>query len=274
MRRVTLLKMEGSEYMQIDGITTVTFFKGQLPRDAIKKRFFDIIKANPWIAGRLEKCDAGADKGKVQIVFDTKKIPDGQEFDDSYLKDLFFEVEVADFSSSTPFEQINEKIKNDANLKKAHIAESGWTLLKKKLPFTKLTVVRSANANDTWALIFSVSHTIADGYTYYRLLNMLSLSKDSNESVRPLKPERKHDFPSKVEDAVGKQEWATVMGGGGLICNYISNMVFGKKPITRAFYVDLDEIKKLKGDLLGNDSGEIDLSAESTFQNFCDISLN
>ena len=56
----------------------------------------------------------------------------------------------------------------------------------------KVTIVpgESTGSGEQWALIVSISHTIADGYTYYQIYNMLS----SSAEIKKLSPERKESL--------------------------------------------------------------------------------
>ena len=52
---VTLLKEEGSMMAYAGAVTTITFFTGPAPVDAIRERLAAVVAANPWLSGRLEK---------------------------------------------------------------------------------------------------------------------------------------------------------------------------------------------------------------------------
>jgi hypothetical protein len=118
----------------------------------------------------------------------------------------------------------------------------GGKLVKQGLPYTRFTVAKQPGSEAGWALIFSISHIVADGFTYYKTLQMMS----KDEEITCLTPTRKHSFPPAMKEAVGAKEWSVVNGGGGLILNYIGNMMFGKKPTVKMFYVDMDKIESAK----------------------------
>ena len=85
--------------------------------------------------------------------------------------------------------------------------EDGFGLMKRGLPYTRVTVAKKDGAS--WALIFSISHVMADGYTYYKALGMLSGaagSESESEQVVPLNPARHHEFVAKLKGAVGQKE--------------------------------------------------------------------
>ena len=68
----------------------------------------------------------------------------------------------------------------------------------------KVTIVpgESTGSGEQWALIVSISHTIADGYTYYQIYNMLS----SSAEIKKLSPARKDSFSAGLAGVVGKAE--------------------------------------------------------------------
>lgn len=219
---VDLLENEVSAYMYIDGVTTVTFFDGPVPLEQLRDRLVQVVQASPWVAGRLVK------RKKVQMEFDAA--PDRERV----LALLFHQSEL-DISPQLPFETMIQRVKKS----EAHVT-GGFALLKKGLPYARLTVAQSAP--DRWALIFSVSHVVADGYTYYKLLGQLS----ARAEPAPLHPERHHDFLPRLKEAVGRKAYDTYMGSVPLIMNYMGNMLFGGKPRVRAFYVEAAKVEAAK----------------------------
>mmetsp|Transcript_67795 Transcript_67795/g.177788 ORF Transcript_67795/g.177788 Transcript_67795/m.177788 type:complete len:405 (+) Transcript_67795:73-1287(+) len=221
---VDLLEMESSAYMYIDGVTTVTLFDGPVPLEQFKDRLVKVVQASPWLAGKLVK------KGKkVQMKFDSTPTTE------RVLDLLLHQIEL-DISPQMPFEAMIEKVKGS----QAHVI-GGFALLKKGLPYTRVTVAKKDG--NSWALIFSISHVVADGYTYYKVLGMLSAKKE----VAPFNPTRHHEFVPKLKAAVGKKVYSTYLGGSlPLLMNYAGNMIFGGKPRVRAFYVDTDKVEAAK----------------------------
>ena len=219
---VDLLEMEASSFMYLDGVSTVTFFDGPAPIQQLKDRLVQVVQASPWLCGKLVK-----NKGKVQLAFE--KSPSAEFI----LDKLYQEISDLDIFDESCDELIKKLQKTTC-----HVKETGFALLKKKLHFTRFTVAKKSGTLQKWALIFSMSHTVADGYTYYKTLSMLS--KDSE--ITTMTAERKESFAPKVKAAVGEREWATVMGAPALILNYIGTLLFGKKPRVKAFYVDEEKV--------------------------------
>mmetsp|Transcript_87051 Transcript_87051/g.244123 ORF Transcript_87051/g.244123 Transcript_87051/m.244123 type:complete len:401 (+) Transcript_87051:74-1276(+) len=247
---VDLLERECGPYMFLDGITTITFFAGPVPLEQLKERVVKVVQASPWLAGKLAKKNKEkgqkeaqeknggeeAKPGNVQMVFDSA--PTAEQV----LDRLFFEMEL-DISTAMPCEALNAKIEGTT----AHIKDIGFCLVKKGLPYTRFTVARKDASS--WALVFSLSHTVADGYTYYKILSMLSM----NEEITHLIPTRKHSIVPALKKAVGARESDISLGAAPLLMNYVCNLVFGGKPRVRAFYVDANKVQEAKARSSGTD---------------------
>ena len=50
---VTLLEEEGSMMAHCGAVTTITFFTGPAPVEALRERLALVVAANPWLGGRL-----------------------------------------------------------------------------------------------------------------------------------------------------------------------------------------------------------------------------
>jgi len=219
------MEMEATSYMYIDGITTVTFFDGPIPLEQLKERLVKVVQASPWLVGKLVETDG---KKGVQMAFDASPTAE------HVLSTIFHDVSLKGISVM-PFEELLERVKDT----EAHISADGFTLLNDGLPYTRVTVAQKEDAT-SWALVFSVSHVIADGYTYYKALQMLSMK----EEITTLNPERRHSFVPELKEAVGEEVYDTVMGAAPLIMNYLGSMICGSTPRVRAFYIDADKVQQ------------------------------
>ncbi len=116
-------------------------------------------------------------------------------------------------------------------------------------PLTRLTLVPDANApTERFALVFSISRIIADGFTYYKILNSLSASS----WIVSLNPHRKATGNS-MATVVGRKQvrFAT---STPLILNGLKGMFFQQKARCYAYFVDeerIDQAKKLVGSRVG-----------------------
>ena len=84
----------------------------------------------------------------------------------------------------------------------------------------------------------SISHTIADGYTYYQVYNMLSTSAE----IKALSPVRKESFSVDLGGAMGKAE-SKIYLTASFALNSASSMMFGGAVKSRCRLVDPAMVK-------------------------------
>lgn len=139
-----------------------------------RKRYREILDANPWMAGRLVY-----DQGKPVIVYPstiTDDIVSTVEADGTLLQINPPEINLN--ASMSMVEQGKVAAKADIPWGYAAIGD-------KDAPLARLVVVPCRNADGTpadtsaggamdFCVLFAVSHVAGDGHTYYRLLSMFS----------------------------------------------------------------------------------------------------
>ena len=216
---VTLLKEEGSMMAYAGAVSTITFFTGSAPVDAIRERLAAVVAANPWLGGRLEKR-----KGEKlwRLTYD----PAGP------LRDGMFTVGEHNVQGVS-YAEIH-KVLRKSKLE----VKGGSAAVNKDDVQMKCTVVPDAGK---WALILSISHTIADGFTYYAVYNQLS----STAEIKPLSTVRKDSFTTDLPGAVGKAE-TKVYWSMGFLLNVAGNMLFGGKVKTRCRLVEPSKVEEAK----------------------------
>jgi hypothetical protein len=121
------------------------------------------------------------------------------------------------------------------------IVGSGYAILGKDRPVALLTLAESTKGE--FALIFSMSHAIADGRTYYEILQMLQPGAD----VRKLSSTRIMAFSKNMRDMVGAKEldWAD---SAGVTAMYTFSMMFNKPAKCVAFHLDAERLALAKAD--------------------------
>mmetsp|Transcript_37058 Transcript_37058/g.47887 ORF Transcript_37058/g.47887 Transcript_37058/m.47887 type:complete len:262 (-) Transcript_37058:621-1406(-) len=133
------------------------------------------------------------------------------------------------------------------NLKKKVVVGAGNTMIDKNMPIILLTLAESSP--NEFALIFSMSHVIADGHTYYNILNML---KPGTE-VRSLNAIRIMSFSERSKDAYGRKslEWIDTLPASLLM---MRSMMCNSTAKIYAYYLDDDKIAKAKKEGIKNNS--------------------
>lgn len=231
-------------------ISTVTFFEGQVPTEGLKNRIVEIVQANPWLACRLKK-QADGKKKKPAIVYDEQ--PSAKAIEEDHYREYSLDdirggrKELSAIDIGQPYEAIvKAMLKSDAKL------SCGSECVGKNEPQFRVTVVPSTDGK-RFALLISLSHVIADGYTYYEILNLLSF----NAPMKELNPVRKQDFGKALKAAVGKVEY-NFPGSAGYLFNALGNMIFGSKPKIRAHWIDKAKVAKIKEEAKKDSGGSVE----------------
>jgi len=106
---IDLLAFESETTFLLEpGVTTATFFKNtsfEKARQSLKTRYFEVLKANPWLAGRLIKQKGNQ---RVQLVYP-------QTVSGSNLETLFHDKEEIKIDLNTEYETIYKNITNNFN---------------------------------------------------------------------------------------------------------------------------------------------------------------
>lgn len=163
MTTEALLPSEANYYDEEGSVSTITIFKGPVPLTAIQNRVREILNANPWLAARL-----GRDSDDtVKFVLPTAT-PSISPFFQSHL--------IGDISNASNVDGLIKEInsapvsRNCANL----FAQKGARCIDNDEPLFKLRLCLGDDGR--FALIFSMSHVIGDGTTYYNVYRMFDLA--------------------------------------------------------------------------------------------------
>jgi len=240
MKRIPLLEQESSDIFMKHGgsITTITFFHGTIPLQYLRSRLEAIVKANPWLAGRLDRRKKEA---RVHLVYD----PNPDDVSKTISENDIFESAAPEAYPihDVPYAQIVKAIKGSRLEVKC-----GTSLLKDGGACMRLVVIPNAEGSEVrkFAVTLSMNHVVADGFTYYRIYNMLSRGAE----IQSLRVERKDNFGADMERAIGKdvKEYCET---GTFIMNVVRTMVFGGPAKCHCVYVDDGKIASAKAEAKG-----------------------
>ena len=223
-----LLKMEsGLIGMMGEGITTVTFFKGEMQTAAafLKGRLAAVAEANPWIWGVLVK---EKQHGKLAHLRFAKGVAPAATEHAFRVDDSWTLSEEMEYSAMV--KAIN---KSGAKL------PQGRKLINTPQCVSKLTVVPTTGGGG-FAVIFSMSHTVSNGGTYYQIFNMLTATP-----IVAMKTERSDQLREAVDIYMGKSQLAYLNGATNAF-NALGKIGFGKTPTAHCFLVDDAKLKLMK----------------------------
>eukprot|EP00970_Alexandrium_tamarense_P006211 scaffold1052_cov198-Alexandrium_tamarense.AAC.29 len=212
-------------------ITTVTFFKnGDVKQsfDWLKDRLTLICKANPWLTGRLVKNK----KIHTNLLLATPQPVTEEDVDAILCNDENVLSELSEINSNTKYDVLVEKL-----LKSKAVVGPGYKLIGKDSRVARFTLFPAAEGQ--MVLVFSMTHAVSDGFTYYSILSMLSGEIEELSSIR------KHDFVPASLDAIGRKEEKYMKSTSFLIC-CIRSMMCGSKAKIDTRFVDTDKIVKWK----------------------------
>ena len=101
--------------------------------------------------------------------------------------------------------------------------KKGKDCVNKSEPLFRVVIGEINNNPNRFFLLFSLSHVLGDGHTFYKLYSMLSTECEP----QPLEAERNY---SKAEEVASlSREPIAAFSTAGLICNMIGKYFFGKR---------------------------------------------
>ncbi|KAH9118013.1 hypothetical protein LEN26_012288 [Aphanomyces euteiches] len=206
MESIQMLGMElgASFFTPISSITfysTTTSASHESTKAYIQQRVDAIVQANPWVTGQLK---SGWFLSNLTLDFDPQGKPLAVE--EAHIPELSPRLELSKLAELCfPFD-----------------VAVGTTLINSDRPLCRFTWITISDTQG--ALYFSLSHGIADGYTYYRLYGMLS----AKTAVEALTPSRVLDFDARLDATVKDgNDSSTIMNSLAFMFNSTMTMAFG-----------------------------------------------
>ena len=239
-----LLREEDVWLPHIGGIATVTFLSnGVTAAELIKDKLLQVAKANPWICGHL--AEAKPTGFNLVSPIDAQAI---------VIDRCYNTADDDTINSRTEFTQLVQKLQ-PYRLKNGRLCVG-----KREETLFQVTVFNIKKDSES-AILVEMSHSIADGQTYYQIFNMLSV----DIPVKQLTVERKLDLGMMGEtykDIVGEKE-ALFPFSATYMCKVMCMMIGlfgggGCKP--RLYAVDKEKIKRIKHDFSREKAATEDVS--------------
>lgn len=207
-----------------NAMSTLTWFQGNLEKTILllQERCRAILEQNPWLGGRVVK-----QKGTYVLRYSPTNLN---------LEEYFQVISTTSLSQDTPIHELGSHLKH-------LLLKNGPTQ-----PLWKVTVIPSKDNQLFIALVFTISHVIADGATFYKIQNMLTFA----EPIEPLTVERiatTQQQEQQVERMGGEAEYS-LLSSIPFVLNCIGGVLkaltIGPKATTRTFLVDTEGMRIAK----------------------------
>ena len=231
-------------------MTRVNFYEGQPPLDYIESRLAELFHANPWLQSRLL-----SDNGNLAL-----RHPKSPRDPAAFFR--LVRIPGLRFDAAAP--AIAEAVK-DLGVKRGRLC------VDKEEDLFRLSVVNISE--DRFALVLSLSHVFADGYTFYAIHKMLSC----DEPVWPMIVERVHTLQRDLNEAVGgRYDVPPWFLSPGVIVNVVGSMLRRRASTQSIFAVDQRKIAELKNEYESHNKPKFIstndvITAEFFAQTACDV---
>jgi len=185
---LNLLPDEKKRHLNTPSISTLTFYKKQFPIEDLRARLKEIVKINPFLKSRLvtiRDMDAIIDPtNSVNLAGVCAIYPNTLNDEDD--SDFFRVVKDPSLNSQLPYEDLLRKVsKYDVAL--------GRDAVDRNEPLFRVTLIEIEKGAHHCMMV-SLCHTIADGFTFYKIYSML----DHRTPITPIVTERVHAFSSEM----------------------------------------------------------------------------
>ncbi|KAH9183106.1 hypothetical protein AeNC1_014917 [Aphanomyces euteiches] len=205
MQALKLLDAEHTT-VYVGPISTITFYSTTSASSHadttayLQEQVDAIVAANPWLAGRIK---SGWFMSNLTLEFGPN--PSKIVVEEAQLPHLSRQLDYTEIvNMCSPFDVVH-----------------GTTLVNSEYPMLRMTWITISESQA--ALYFSLSHVVADGYTYYRLYGMLS----GNTRIEALTASRILDFTSMAEKIVnGGNDSTQLLTSLPFIVNMVGTMAF------------------------------------------------
>jgi len=229
-KNLPLLPIESSLLAKyIIGVSSISFFEGDLQKSKafIEERFKNVCELNPWLLGRL------IDKKSSDLLV--------LEYDEEIRDEILNKA--LHYNSKNSNLKINSKMDYETILKQTapYLVQNPKTIINTDALVSALVFQPLEDKANEFAMIFSLSHSIVDGHSYYKILNMLF----ADEKIIALNVERKSNLSTKLKEAVSLSSY-NYFASFAHVGNALRGSIFAKKSRASAYYIDDDKINRAK----------------------------
>lgn len=224
-----------SSRVELFSVTTLNFFTGPMDEGVkyLKSRWAEVAKLNPWIGATM-----GRDPdGRVFMEFGSQAVEVENSMDELVVVD--HTLEIHDKMDVSSMKLAFEKTKAGLGLLSFMLQRDKDT---GRLPLvSRMTVAPNlCNPQNSFVVVFALSHNVGDGYTYYKLLSMLS----PKVPIEALSPVRKEGFTEQVRKSYSYPEATDFKVNCAL--GFLKAKLLGIKAKWHCYCVDSEKVAKAK----------------------------
>jgi hypothetical protein len=260
---VTVPLLENDQVMYTDEYhptSTITWFQGD-PQEATKlltQQALRMIQVNPWLAGRLLL--AQGNKKKVALSYPVQ-VPSDINHPETAAIVVCLSPKKCRIHTGMKLTKL-EEVTYSVRLTKNRPHELVWQVL---------IVPCCHSPHDQFAIIMSLSHVIGDGFTFYRLHNMLCFAEEITELI----VDRIPNSDKLMEAALGVRESQYMKGfwytAGVIMCAmYTLHKETAMKQ--QILCLDTDKIQAMKAEHVPTDEVPFVSTNDIIFSWFCKAS--
>jgi hypothetical protein len=202
MTKVKLLEHEKEIMMMMPAVTTVTTYKAKrIPETFLKKKLADLIRKNPWLCARIIKNSTDG----LHIAYPGNI--EGAEAVSKLIKEHMQVVVDFELPEHLSYDELIKLVEH------LQVKKGSDCVNKPYASLFRVTLLKVLGRDEV-ALVVSLSHVLADGFTYYKILSML----DNRTPITAMEVTRHPNCDAEVAKLVGQAavDWIHtpfVMGG-------------------------------------------------------------
>ena len=233
---ITLTDLESSVALGMQrGITTVTFFRGKAKSSIvfIRKRLRAIVADNSWLAGRVVRV-----KDEKNLRLDFPSAAEGTYAVTDATLDEMLQLDPPNLRIHSKISYI--ELRHNVVTSKAQLPKAK-NLVNKQDLVLRITIVSDAIDREAgFAIVFSMSHNIGDGHTYYAIMNMIS----EGSEIKPLNTKRDPEVELRCQNAF-KEEFAYISSFANMFSTFWKLYCLPQTDC-HAYYVDKSRVEAAK----------------------------
>jgi hypothetical protein len=230
-----LLPEERGRHLKTPSISTVTFYQGKSPVTTLRKRIREVISANPFLASRLigvTSADVRASDKCLGLTTGVTAVYPQAMADTAGDSDHFQLLRNDTLAAGMPYHELVRRVRK-------YNIPLGKDCVDKGVPLFKVTLFE-IEKDAQYCMMVSLSHTIADGHTFYKVYAMLNPSSPVTSIVTKRVPRFSAETSENLNFGMSLRELPFTLLG--TLCNR-----FLRPPMeARTYYVNTGAVQAEK----------------------------